>query len=71
MDSLRADTRCLGAPSTAGGSVLSRDQQHSKPQLFTSHMCKRPAGLGYPVTVDSGDTDDGAWSLRGREILLE
>ena len=36
-----------------GGLVLPRDPQHSKPQLFTSHMCERPAGPGslFQLTV--------------------
>ena len=67
MDSPRAATGCaLGVPSAPGGSVLPRDQWRSKPQLFPSQETGRTG-----IPVNSGDSDDGAWSLRGREILVE
>ena len=50
---------------------FSHDQQHSKPQLFTSHTCKRQAGQGSLLHLNDGDTDHGAWSIRGGEITVE
>ena len=55
-----------GVPATAGGSVLPRDQWRSKPQLFPSQETGRTG-----IPVNSGDSDGRAWSLRGREILVE